>query len=132
VRFLRSKRREPAIFGGKSLIDQKMAQLLHNAAPGLFKSHACPRIMARWEHLMQNESSLQVTIGDAIVQAQNVEDKLVLEPVGGILADGSTEGYGLDELDKMVEIFARDNQRELFNDFRNLVEKRRRAAANGG
>jgi hypothetical protein len=81
---------------------------------------------------MSKNPSFQVVISNAVIEARSVEDKLRLEPIGGILADGSTEGYRLDELDKMVEIFARYDQPELLNDFKQLVESRRRSGADRG
>jgi len=81
---------------------------------------------------MQEDPSLQVAIGGAVIQCRSVDDKVRLEPIGGILADGSTEGYGLDELDKMVEIFARYDQPEMLSNFRKLVEKRRSGSAQSG
>ncbi len=79
---------------------------------------------------MPNDPSNQVAVGDAVIEPRSVEDKLRLEPIGGILADQSTEGYGLDELDKMVEIFARYNQPKLLDDLKKLVEKRRHSETN--
>jgi hypothetical protein len=79
---------------------------------------------------MPQDPSLQVVVGDAVIEPRGIEDKLRLEPIGGILADQSTEGYGLDELDKMVEIFARYNQPKLLAGLKKLVEKRRQAESN--
>jgi hypothetical protein len=51
---------------------------------------------------MQPQESLQVMIDGQIVQCRNVDDKMRLEPVGGILADGSAEGYRREELEAMI------------------------------
>jgi hypothetical protein len=80
---------------------------------------------------MPEDPALQVVVGDQVIQCQNVDDKMRLEPVGGILADGSTEGYGLDELDKMVEIFGRYSQAASLTKFKQLVQKRRQGEQEG-
>ncbi len=74
---------------------------------------------------MGEDDTLQVAVGDQIIQCRNVDDKVQLEPVGGILADGSTEGYGLDELDKMVGVLSRYDQPGALEKLKRLVEKRR-------
>lgn len=51
---------------------------------------------------MSQPDSLQVMIEGQLVQCRSVDDKLRLEPVGGILADGSVEGYRREELEAMV------------------------------
>jgi hypothetical protein len=51
---------------------------------------------------MQEQESLQVMIDGQIVQCRNVDDKMRLEPVGGILADGSAEGYRREEIEAMI------------------------------
>jgi hypothetical protein len=56
---------------------------------------------------MAEDETLQVVIGDQVIQCRNVDDKMRLEPVGGILADGSTEGYRPEELDAMVKTLER-------------------------
>jgi hypothetical protein len=75
---------------------------------------------------MATDETLQLTIGDAVVQCATADDKVQLEPVGGILADGSTEGYGLDELDAMVATLAKYNQPQALARLKSLLEKRRK------
>jgi hypothetical protein len=76
---------------------------------------------------MAESEALQVVIGDHVVQCRNVEDQIRLEPVGGILADGSTEGYGLAELEAMESTLARYDQPEPLRRLRELVAQRRAA-----
>jgi hypothetical protein len=64
------------------------------------------------EHYMPDDQSLQVSIGDQLIQCDNVDDKMRLEPVGGILADGSAEGYRPEELQAMVDTLAHYDQHE--------------------
>src|SRR5690349_14626878 len=89
-----------------------------------------PRSGSRPNAQMAQDPAFQVVVGKAVIEPHSLADKLRLEPVGGILADGSTEAYGLDELDKMVEILARYNQPKLLADLKKLVEERRQAESN--
>jgi hypothetical protein len=59
---------------------------------------------------MPEDNELQVVIGDQVVECGNIDDKMRLEPVGGILTDETTEGYGPDEINAMIETLARYNQ----------------------
>jgi hypothetical protein len=54
-----------------------------------------------------DDETLQVVIGEHVVQCRNVDDKMRLEPVGGILADGSTEGYRPEEVEQMAATLER-------------------------
>ena len=56
---------------------------------------------------MADDETLQVVIGERVVQCDNVDDKMRLEPVGGILTDGSTEGYGPEEIEEMAATLER-------------------------
>jgi hypothetical protein len=73
------------------------------------------------------DENLKATIGDRVLVCDNGEDALVLQPVGGILCDDSTEGYGLAELDQMVATLARYDRPEALAQLRDLVAERRRA-----
>ena len=70
---------------------------------------------------MPDDEFLQVWIGDHVVQCRNVDDKMRLEPVGGILADGSTEGYRPDELKAMLETLATYDQPEALARLKQLI-----------
>jgi hypothetical protein len=72
---------------------------------------------------MAEDESLQVVIGDQVVQCRNVDDKMRLEPVGGILTDGSTEGYRSDELTAMVDTLEQYNQPEAVAQLKQLISK---------
>ena len=72
---------------------------------------------------MSPDESLQVVIGEFVVQCRNVDDKMRLEPVGGILTDGSTEGYRPDELNAMVDTLAQYGQPEALAQLKSLVAK---------
>ena len=76
---------------------------------------------------MEIDENLKATIGDRVLVCENGEDALVLQPVGGILCDGSTEGYGLAELDQMVATLSRYDRPESLSQLRELVAERRRA-----
>jgi hypothetical protein len=69
---------------------------------------------------MSPDESLQVVIGDQVVQCRNVDDKMRLEPVGGILTDGSTEGYRPDEIQQMIATLEQYNQREAVAQLKKL------------
>ena len=51
---------------------------------------------------MSDSNPLEVMIDGQLIECRNIDDKMRLEPVGGILADGSTEGYRREELEAMV------------------------------
>ena len=70
---------------------------------------------------MPDDPSLQVSIGDQIIQCRTVDDKMRLEPVGGILADGSTEGYRPEELQAMVEALGRYDQADAIARLKQLM-----------
>jgi hypothetical protein len=70
---------------------------------------------------MPDDESLQVSIGGHIVQCRSVDDKMRLEPVGGILADGSTEGYRPDELEAMIDTLGRYDQPEALARLKQLI-----------
>jgi hypothetical protein len=76
---------------------------------------------------MRDDETLQVRIGDSPLQCRNVEDKMVLEPVGGILADGSTEGYSLEELDRMIAALAQYDRPEALKSLQSLVANRHKS-----
>ena len=69
------------------------------------------------------DESLQVAIGGDIVQCRNVDDKMRLEPVGGILAENSTEGYRSDELQAMIDTLEKYDQPEALGRLKRLVNK---------
>ena len=75
---------------------------------------------------MADDETLQVVIGDQVVQCRNVDDKMRLEPVGGILTDGSTEGYRPDELKAMVDTLAQYEQPEALAQLKQLVAQRKK------
>jgi hypothetical protein len=70
---------------------------------------------------MPEDENLQVVIGDHVVQCRNIDDKMRLEPVGGILTDGSTEGYRPDELQAMIDTLARYDQPDALAGLKALV-----------
>jgi hypothetical protein len=72
---------------------------------------------------MAEDETLQVVIGDQVIQCHNVDDKMRLEPVGGILADGSTEGYRREEIDAMVETLERYDAPEAVKRLKELRGK---------
>jgi hypothetical protein len=72
---------------------------------------------------MADDETLQVVIGDRVVQCRSVDDKMRLEPVGGILFDGSVEGYRAEELDEMVRALERYGMREEAMQLRQLRAK---------
>jgi hypothetical protein len=77
---------------------------------------------------MPVDETLQVLIGDHPLQCRTVDDKLILEPIGGILADGSTEGYRLEELDRMIAVLGQYDRPEERQRLRSLVDARRKTA----
>jgi hypothetical protein len=77
---------------------------------------------------MPADETLQVLIGDRPLQCRSVDDKMVLEPIGGILADGSTEGYRLEELDRMMAVLRQYDRPEELQRLRSLVDHRRKSA----
>jgi hypothetical protein len=76
---------------------------------------------------MREDETLQVLIGDSPLQCHAVDDKMILEPVGGILADKSTEGYRLEELDRMIDTLAKYDRPEPLERLRKLVQDRRKS-----
>jgi hypothetical protein len=77
---------------------------------------------------MPPDETLQVLIGDGPLQCRTVDDKMILEPIGGILADGSTEGYRLEELDRMIAVLGQYDRPEELQRLRSLVDGRRKSA----
>jgi hypothetical protein len=77
---------------------------------------------------MSADETLQVLIGDHPLQCHTVDDKVILEPIGGILADGSTEGYGLEELDRMIAVLGHYDRPEELQRLKSLVDRRRKSA----
>jgi hypothetical protein len=76
---------------------------------------------------MTEDENLKATIGDEPLVCDNGEDALVLQPVGGILCDNSTEGYRLEELDQMVSTLSRYDRPQELAQLRKLVADRRSA-----
>ena len=74
---------------------------------------------------MAEDETLQVMIGDRVVQCRNMDDRTRLEPVGGILVDGSTEGYRDDELQAMVETLERYGEADAVQRLKELMTERR-------
>jgi hypothetical protein len=70
---------------------------------------------------MPEDNELQVVIGDHVVECRNVDDKMRLEPVGGILADETTEGYSPDEINAMIETLSRYDQPEALRRLKELT-----------
>jgi hypothetical protein len=70
---------------------------------------------------MPDDNELQVVIGEEVVECRNVDDKMRLEPVGGILTDGTTGGYSQDEIDAMIETLARYNQPDALQRLKQLA-----------
>ncbi len=70
---------------------------------------------------MPDDNTLQVMIGDQVVECRNVDDKMRLEPVGGILTDESTEGYGPDEINAMIETLSRYDQPDALRRLKELA-----------
>lgn len=71
------------------------------------------------------EENLQVSIGDELLTCRNGLDAAILEPVGGILTDDSTEGYTLEQLNQMVGTLGRYDRPQELAALEALVEKRR-------
>jgi hypothetical protein len=69
------------------------------------------------------DESLQVSIGEHILQCDNIDDKLRLEPVGSILAEGSTEGYRREELQSMIDTLAKYDQPDALGRLKALVNQ---------
>ena len=69
---------------------------------------------------MADDETLQVVIGERVVQCDNVDDKMRLEPVGGILTDGSTEGYRPEEIEKMAATLERYGEAETATQIRGM------------
>jgi hypothetical protein len=74
---------------------------------------------------MPPDTTLDVVIGDEVVHCNNVDDKMRLEPVGGILSDGSVEGYSPEELDAMVATLSQYDQPAALERLKKLVAKHR-------
>jgi hypothetical protein len=72
---------------------------------------------------MPEDNELQVMIGDQVVECRNVDDKMRLEPVGGILTDESIEGYSHDEVDAMVATLARYDQPDALRRLKELAAR---------
>jgi hypothetical protein len=70
-----------------------------------------------------SDESLQVSIGEHVIQCDNIDDKMRLEPVGSILAEGSTEGYRREELQAMVDTLAKYDQPDALARLRALVNQ---------
>lgn len=70
---------------------------------------------------MPEDNELQVVIGDRVVECRNVDDKMRLEPVGGILTDETTEGYSPDEINAMIETLARYDQPDALRRLKELA-----------
>lgn len=75
---------------------------------------------------MANEDAPKVGIGNEPLACQSGEHAAILEPVGGILADGSTEGYTLDQLDQMIATLRQYDRRPELASLESLVADRRR------
>ena len=67
------------------------------------------------------DNELQVVIGDQVVECRNVDDKMRLEPVGGILTDDTTEGYSPDEINAMIETLAHYDQPDALRRLKELA-----------
>jgi hypothetical protein len=67
------------------------------------------------------DESLQVSIGEHIIQCDNIDDKMRLEPVGSILAENSTEGYRREELQAMIDTLAKYDQPEALARLKQLI-----------
>ena len=78
---------------------------------------------------MAEEARFQVIIGAGPLDCRTGEDAAILEPVGGILADGSAEGYTLEQLDQMVATLRCYGRREELAALESLVAERRRTDA---
>lgn len=76
---------------------------------------------------MADEARFQVSIGPGLLACRSGEDAAILEPVGGILADGSTAGYSLAQLDQMVATLRQYDRRAELSALESLVAERRRA-----
>jgi hypothetical protein len=48
------------------------------------------------------EFSQYVQIGDCLLECENAEDAIILEPVDRMLASGTTAAYTVEELERMV------------------------------
>jgi hypothetical protein len=74
---------------------------------------------------MANDDSLKVSIGDSLLTCRSGEDAAILEPVGGILVDGSTEGYTLEQLDQMAATLRQYDRRVALAALERLIAERK-------
>lgn len=74
---------------------------------------------------MAEEPQFQVSIGAAPLACRTGEDAAILEPVGGILVDGSAEGYTLEQLDQMVATLRQYDRPDEQAALESLVAKRK-------
>jgi hypothetical protein len=74
---------------------------------------------------MADEPGYQVSIGAELLTCRTGEDAAILEPVGGILVDGSVEGYTLDQLDQMMTTLRSYDRPAELAALESLVAKRR-------
>ena len=75
---------------------------------------------------MAEEAPFQVSIGAELLACRTGEDAAILEPVGGILVDGSVEGYTLEQLEQMVATLRKYDRPAELADLESLVAERRR------
>lgn len=76
---------------------------------------------------MAEEASYQVSIGAKLLACRTGEDAAVLEPVGGILVDRSTEGYTREQLDQMTATLRQYDRPAELADLESLIAERRQA-----
>ena len=74
---------------------------------------------------MADDPQFQVSIGSELLACRTGEDAAILEPVGGILADGSVEGYTLRQLEQMATTLRGYDRPGELAALESLIAKRR-------
>ena len=75
------------------------------------------------------DNVLKVSVGGALLPCHTPEHAAILEPVGGILIDRSTDGYTLDEIERMAATLSQYARPIEIAAFNKLLEARRTAEA---
>ena len=73
-----------------------------------------------------SDDQFRVHIGQEPLACRNGEDFAILEPLGGILLDGSVEGYTPQQLDQMATTLAKYDRPVELEKLRQLMAARRK------
>ena len=78
--------------------------------------------------MQDNDDSgvLKVGVGATPLACHTTEHAAILEPVGGILADATTEGYTIEQVEQMVSTLAQYDRPAELAALRELLAKRRK------